>query len=125
MEMNNDYSKLCLERIRLINYLNNHLKEDITLSNDDFILLFLIGEDNYENPEMDPVDRVLIETLIAQESIELRKNELKNILDLALEYRIPSYINQLIGYKCLKKYNLTHEEKIGLKNIDIALESIK
>lgn len=125
MKMNNDYSKLCLERIRLINYLNNHLKEDITLSNDDFILLFLIGEDNYENPEMDPVDRVLIETLIAQESIELRKNELKNILDLALEYRIPSYINQLIGYKCLKKYNLTHEEKIGLKNIDIALESIK
>ena len=124
MKMNNDYFNLCLERIRLINYLNKNLDKDITLSNEDFVQLFLIGEENYENPEMSPVDRAMIETMMNLETIELNKQELRNILDLAVANRVPISINKLIAYKCLKTYNLNHKNKIGLKNIDKVLESL-
>ena len=124
MKMNNDYFNLCLERIRLINYLNKNLDKDTTLSNEDFVQLFIIGEENYENPEMSSVDRAMIETMMNLETIELNKQELRNILDLAVANRVPISMNKLIAYKCLKAYNLNHKNKIGLKNIDKVLESL-
>ena len=124
MKMNNDYFNLCLERIRLINYLNKNLDKDITLSNEDFVQLFIIGEENYENPEMSPIDRAMIETMMNLETIELNKQELRNILDLAVANRVPISMNKLIAYKCLKVYNLNHKNKIGLKNIDTVLDSL-
>ena len=124
MEMNNDYFNLCLERKRIINYLNNNLGKDMTISNEDFIQLFLIGEENYGNPEMSSVDRAMIGTMMELDTIKLNKEELRNILDLSVDYRIPISMNKIIAYKCLKIYNLSHNEKIGLKNIDKALESI-
>ena len=44
MELNNDYYKLYLERIKSINYLYENINErSITLTNEEYLSLFIIG----------------------------------------------------------------------------------
>lgn len=126
MIMNNDYFNLYLEKIRLLNYIYKYRDEEITLSSTEFASLFLIGEDDYNNPQMNPVDVVSIKlTMEFKDDCVINQQNSISILDMALETRIPADLNRDIAYLCMEEYNRRHEKKVSRSNIDRVLDSIE
>lgn len=126
MDINNDYFNLCLEKIRIINYLNNNLdNKKFILSNEEFCYLFIVDETNYDKKYIDKKDMLVIESLIETDDIEINKENLIKLLDLAVTRRVSNEFNKNNVYKCLNYYNNSHLNKLNIKNIDSVLDSMK
>ena len=128
MIMNDDYYELCLEKIRNINYLNDELKKDnIIIPNDVFCSLFIISKDNYNLQEANPLEIAFIEMSIELDEIELDKDNLIKLLDLATTSRVPKELNKELVTKCFESFNkqVDEEDKLNINNINKVLESIK
>ena len=128
MIMNDDYYELCLEKIRNINYLNDELKKDnIIIPNDVFCSLFIISKDNYNLQEANPLEIAFIEMSIELDEIELDKDNLIKLLDLATTSRVPKELNKELVTKCFESFNkqVDEEDKLDINNINKVLESIK
>lgn len=125
MIINDDYFNLCLEKIKSINYLNEHINDDsITLSNIEFACLFIIDKDNYNKSIVKGIDNAFIESMLKLESIELDSDNIKKLLDLVITYRISSELNKKIVYKVLDFYNKYSDNKLNINNINTVLDSI-
>ena len=128
MIMNDDYYELCLEKIRNINYLNDELKKDnIIIPNDVFCSLFIISKDNYNLQEANPLEIAFIEMSIELDEIELDRDNLIKLLDLATTSRITKELNKELVTKCFESFNkqVDEEDKLDINNINKILESIK
>ena len=128
MIMNDDYYELCLEKIRNINYLNDELKKDnIIIPNDVFCSLFIISKDNYNLQEANPLEIAFIEMSIELDEIELDRDNLIKLLDLATTSRITKELNKELVTKCFESFNkqVDEEDKLDINNINKVLESIK
>lgn len=125
MELNNDYYKLYLERIKSINYLYENINErSITLTNEEYLSLFIIGEDNYNNKIMNNVDISFIESLFELDEIEIIHTNIKKILDLTTNYRVSDELNKKIVFKCLDYYNKNNNNALNIININKVLDNI-
>lgn len=125
MIMNDDYFNLYLEKVRNINYLNEHLNDDhIVLTNEEFCSLFIIDKYNYNKPIMDEIDIVFIESMLELNNIELDRNNINKILDKISTKRINSELNRILVLKCYNYYNKTNYNKISIDNINKVLDSI-
>ncbi len=125
MELNNDYYKLYLERIKSINYLYENINErSITLTNEEYLSLFIIGEDNYNNKRMNNVDISFIESLFELDEIEIIHTNIKKILDLTTNYRVSDELNKKIVFKCLDYYNKNNNNALNIININKVLDNI-
>ena len=128
MIMNDDYYELCLEKIRNINYLNDELKKDnIIIPNDVFCSLFIISKDNYNLQEANPLEIAFIEMSIELDEIELDKDNLIKLLDLATTSKVTKELNKELVMKCFDSFNkkVDEEDKLNINNINKVLESIK
>ena len=128
MIMNDDYYELCLEKIRNINYLNEELnKDNITIPNDIFCSLFIISKENYNLKEADLIDIDFIKMSIELDEIDLDRENLIKLLDLATTSKVTKELNKELVLKCFDSFNKKVEEeyKLDIKNINNVLESIK
>lgn len=129
MIMNDDYHKLCIEKIKNINYLNEFLdKKSIIIPNNVFCSIFIIDNNTYNKKLANPIDIESIKMYIDLDEIELDHENLIHLLDIAVLNRIPKELNEIIVKKCFDYYNLAlnHEEKeLDINNINKVLESIK
>ena len=128
MIMNDDYYELCLEKIRNINCLNDELKKDnIIIPNDVFCSLFIISKDNYNLQEANPLEIAFIEMSIELDEIELDRDNLIKLLDLATTSKVTKELNKELVMKCFDSFNkkVDEEDKLNINNINKVLESIK
>ena len=128
MIMNDDYYELCLEKIRNINYLNDKLnKDNIIIPNDIFCSLFIISKENYNLKVMDSLEIDFIKMSIELDEIELDRDNLIKILDLATTSKVSKELNKELIMKCFDSFNkkVEDEDKLDINNINRVLESIK
>ena len=125
MQMNDDYFSLYLERVKSINYLNDNKDERIiTLPIEEYLSIFIIGEDNYNNQIMNNADMVFIESLFELEEIEIIQPNIKNILDIATTHKVSKELNKKIVYRCLDYYNKNNKNILNIENINVVLDSM-
>ena len=129
MIMNNDYHKLCIEKIKHINYLNEFLdKKSIIIPNYEFCTLFIIDNNTYNKKIASEIDIEAIKMYIELDEIELDHDNLAHLLDIAVLNRIPKELNEIIVKKCFDYYNLKvidEKNELNINNINKVLESIK
>ena len=125
MQMNDDYFKLYLERVKSINYLYDNKDENIiTLPIEEYLSIFIIGEDNYNNKIMTDADMDFIESLFELEEIEIIQPNIKNILDIATTHKVSKELNKKIVYRCLDYYNKNNKNILNIENINSVLDSM-
>ena len=125
MQMNDDYFKLYLERVKSINYLYDNKDENIiTLPIEEYLSIFIIGEDNYNNKIMTDANMAFIESLFEIEEIEIIQPNIKNILDIATTHKVSKELNKKIVYRCLDYYNKNNKNILNIENINVVLDSM-
>ena len=125
MQMNDDYFKLYLERVKSLNYLYDNKDENIiTLPIEEYLSIFIIGEDNYNNQIMNDANMAFIESLFELEKIEIIQPNIKNILDIATTHKVSKELNKKIVYRCLDYYNKNNKTILNNENINVVLDSI-
>lgn len=125
MQMNDDYFKLYLERVKSINYLYDNKDENIiTLPIEEYLSIFIIGEDNYNNKIMTDANMAFIESLFELEEIEIIQPNIKNILDIATTHKVRKELNKKIVYRCLDYYNKNNKNILNIENINAVLDSM-
>lgn len=125
MQMNDDYFKLYLERVKSINYLYDNKDENIiTLPIEEYLSIFIIGEDNYNNKIMTDANMAFIESLFELEEIEIIQPNIKNILDIATTHKVSKELNKKIVYRCLDYYNKNNKNILNIENINVVLDSM-
>lgn len=125
MIMNDDYFNLCLEKIKSINYLNEHINDDsITLSNIEFSFLLIIDKDNCNKKIINGINKAFVESMLKMDSIELDKNNINKLLDLVTNYRVSNELNKKIVHKVLDFYNKNSDNELSTNNINTVLDSI-
>lgn len=125
MQMNDDYFKLYLERVKSINYLYDNKDENIiTLPIEEYLSIFIIGEDNYNNQIMNDANMAFIESLFELEEIEIIQSNIKNILDIATTHKVSKELNKKIVYRCLDYYNKNNKNILNIENINVVLDSM-
>lgn len=125
MQMNDDYFKLYLERVKSLNYLYDNKDENIiTLPIEEYLSIFIIGEDNYNNQIMNDANMAFIESLFELEKIEIIQPNIKNILDIATTHKVSKELNKKIVYRCLDYYNKNNKTILNNENINIVLDSM-
>ena len=125
MQMNDDYFKLYLERVKSLNYLYDNKDENIiTLPIEEYLSIFIIGEDNYNNQIMNDANMAFIESLFELEKIEIIQPNIKNILDIATTHKVSKELNKKIVYRCLDYYNKNNKTTLNNENINVVLDSI-
>jgi len=125
MQMNDDYFKLYLERVKSINYLYDNKDENIiTLPIEEYLSIFIIGEDNYNNKIMTDANMDFIESLFELEEIEISQPNIKNILDIATTHKVSKELNKKIVYRCLDYYNKNNKNMLNIENINSVLDSM-
>jgi len=125
MQMNDDYFKLYLERVKSINYLYDNKDENIiTLPIEEYLSIFIIGEDNYNNKIMTDANMDFIESLFELEEIEISQPNIKNILDIATTHKVSKELNKKIVYRCLDYYNKNNKNILNIENINSVLDSM-
>ena len=125
MQMNDDYFKLYLERVKSLNYLYDNKDENIiTLPIEEYLSIFIIGEDNYNNKIMTDANMAFIESLFELEEIEIIQPNIKNILDIATTHKVSKELNKKIVYRCLDYYNKNNKTILNNENINIVLDSM-
>ena len=125
MQMNDDYFKLYLERVKSLNYLYDNIDENIiTLPLEEYLSIFIIGEDNYNNQIMNDANMAFIESLFDLEEIEIIQPNIKKILDIATTHKVSKELNKKIVYRCLDYYNKNNKTILNNENINIVLDSM-
>jgi len=125
MQMNDDYFKLYLERVKSLNYLYDNKDENIiTLPIEEYLSIFIIGEDNYNNKIMTDANMAFIESLFELEKIEIIQPNIKNILDIATTHKVSKELNKKIVYRCLDYYNKNNKNILNIENINSVLDSM-
>ena len=125
MQMNDDYFKLYLERVKSLNYLYDNKDENIiTLPIEEYLSIFIIGEDNYNNQIMNDANMAFIESLFELEKIEIIQPNIKNILDIATTHKVSKELNKKIVYRCLDYYNKNYKPILNIENINKVLDSM-
>ena len=125
MQMNDDYFKLYLERVKSINYLYDNKDENIiTLPIEEYLSIFIIGEDNYNNKIMTDANMDFTESLFELEEIEIIQPNIKNILDIATTHKVSKELNKKIVYRCLDYYNKNNKNIKNIENINAVLDSM-
>ena len=99
----NDYYDLKLEKVRSVNYLTDHLNDQtISIPNDVFCSLFFTIDDSL--PPAKSLDVAFIEMTMGLEYIDVDKENLRKLLDLAVCYKVPDELNERLMMKFKESY---------------------